>query len=119
MGDERPGEIISEVVALKPKMYSVKSQAYWFPSTNPHSTSSRAKGIPKAAKKHVSHQDFKDVLEGGATTTATFRSIRSVRHCNKTLEQSKRALSSFDDKKYILPDGVHTLSYGHFKIQGQ
>ena len=116
MGDEKPGEIISEVVALKPKMYSVKSQSYWYPSTNPHPISKRAKGIPKVAQKRITHDDYLHILKTSSTSTTSFRSIRSVKHVNKTLEFKKRALSAFDDKKYILNDGLFTLSYGHFRI---
>ena len=57
MSDEKPGEIISQVVALKPKMYSVKTQSYWFPSTDPFGEEKKAKGIPKVAKKRLSHAD--------------------------------------------------------------
>jgi hypothetical protein len=55
-------------------------------------------------------------LKTSSTSTTRFRSIRSIKHVNKTLEFKKRALSAFDDKKFILDDGICTLSYGHFKI---
>ena len=116
MSDEKPNVIICEVVALKPKMYSVKSQAYWFPSTNPYGEEKRAKGVPKVAKKRLTHEDYIEVLRISSTTTTTFRTIRSIRHTNQTLEIKKRALSAYDDKRFILDDGVHTLSYGHYKI---
>ena len=34
----------------------------------------------------------------------------------KTQEVNKLCLSAFDDKRYILPDGVCTLAYGYFRI---
>ena len=40
-------------------------------------------------------------------------------HVNQTLDLKKRALSAFDDKKYILGNGVETLSYGHYKISDE
>ena len=116
MSDEKPGEIISEVVALKPKLYSVKTQSYWFPSTDPYGETQKAKGVPKVAKKRLTHADYKEVLEEGSTKSTTFRTIRSKCHTNQTLELKKRALSAFDNKKYILEDGVSCLSYGHYKI---
>ena len=33
-----------------------------------------------------------------------------------TIEQTKVALSNFDDKRYILDDGYATLARGHFQI---
>ena len=75
-----------------------------------------AKGIPKAAKEKIGFQQYKDVLEQSTVNSVTFRSIRGVKHDNKTLELKKRGLSAMDDKKYILPDGVNTLSYGHYSI---
>jgi len=116
MSDEKPGEIISEVVALKPKLYSVKTQSYWYPSTDPYGETQKAKGVPKVAKKRLTHADYKEVLEEGSTKSTTFRTIRSKCHTNQTLELKKRALSAFDNKKYILEDGVSCLSYGHYKI---
>ena len=32
-------------------------------------------------------------------------------------EVNKIALSAFDDKRYYLADGIHSLAYGHYKIQ--
>ena len=50
------------------------------------------------------------------------RGIKSKNHnlgdCNWTLgtytyETNKRSLSCFDDKRYILKNGINTLAYGH------
>ena len=116
MSDERPGEIVSEVVALKPKMYSIQTQPYWFPTTNVVNEASRAKGVPGSAKRKLTHSDYQQVLDDCGTSTATFRAIRSVNHVNKTIEIKKRALSAQDDKKFILSNGIETLSYGHYNI---
>ena len=35
---------------------------------------------------------------------------------NKTIQFKKRALSALDDKKFILKNGIETLSYGHYNI---
>jgi hypothetical protein len=34
------------------------------------------------------------------------------------IEQTKVALSNFDDKRYILNDGYTTLAHGHYRIRG-
>ena len=33
-----------------------------------------------------------------------------------TVEQNKNALSAYDDKRFVLENGVNTLSWGHYKI---
>ena len=41
------------------------------------------------------------------------RSIRSDHHQVSSYEINKTSLSSFDDKRYILPDGITSYAYGH------
>ena len=41
------------------------------------------------------------------------KSIRSDRHQIKSYEINKVSLSPFDDKRYILDDGISSLAYGH------
>ena len=41
------------------------------------------------------------------------RRIQSEKHKIGTYEVKKISLSCFDDKRYILGDGVHTLAYFH------
>ena len=90
MSDERPGEIISEVVALKPKMYVVKAQSYWYPSRDPYPITKKAKGIPKVAQKRIRFADYLHILKTSTTSTTKFRSIRSVKHVNNLVVPSAR-----------------------------
>ena len=39
--------------------------------------------------------------------------IKAKKHKIGTYEIDKISLSCFDDKKYVLDDGVHTLAYFH------
>ena len=39
--------------------------------------------------------------------------IESKRHKLGTCEIDKISLSCFDDKRYVLDDGIHTFSYFH------
>ena len=41
------------------------------------------------------------------------RGIKSKNHNLGTYETNKRSLSCFDDKRYILKNGINTLAYGH------
>ena len=115
--DEKPGHIIKEVIALKPKMYSILAEE--LPSSSPTEKDHfmAAKGVSKAAQKNISHEDYRSVLEGRGTTSCDMRSIRSFNHKLFTLTINKRCLSAYDDKKFIMEDGVHTLCYGHFRIK--
>ena len=44
------------------------------------------------------------------------REIKSKNHNPGTYEISKKSLSCFGDKRYILKNGTNTLSYGHEDI---
>ena len=44
------------------------------------------------------------------------RGIKSNNHNITTYEKNKISLSAFDDKRYILDDGINTLPYGHKDI---
>ena len=42
--------------------------------------------------------------------------IKPFNHRMYTYEINKVSLSAFDDKRYILADGINTLAYGHKDI---
>ena len=44
------------------------------------------------------------------------RGIKPKNHNLGTYETSKRSLSCFYDKRYILKNGINTLAYGHEDI---
>ena len=69
-------------------------------------------------KKHVRHQSFADIINNTALVTyATFRLFKSSNDDVRTIEMNKVCLSAFDDKRYILDDGVSTLAYVHEDIK--
>ena len=43
--------------------------------------------------------------------------IGSEKHQLQTIRTNKVSLSSFDDKQFILEDGISTLTHGHYKIR--
>ena len=102
-----------EFVGLRAKMYSLH-----VPSSLSKSQK-KAKGIKKHfVNKHVRHQQFVDVLRRATEhTTSKFRCFRSTKHVINTVEMSKLCLCAFDDKRYILDDGVRTLAYGHYSLR--
>ena len=46
------------------------------------------------------------------------KKILSEKHSVGTYDINKISLSCFDDKRYVLDDGVNTLAYGHKDIVG-
>ena len=76
-----------------------------------------AKGISRShVVKNLKHMDYLHTLQTIKSSYATFRIITSHKHALKTQEVNKLCLSAFDDKRYILPDGVSTFARGHFTI---
>ena len=107
--DETEGVPIREAIVLKPKMYSLL--------LNDGQNPKRAKSVPRAAKSKLTHEDYRAVLEKATTKQIQASSIRSFKHVLFTIKVSKKGLSAFDDKKYVMQDGVNCLSYGHYKIK--
>ncbi|XP_069950770.1 uncharacterized protein [Cherax quadricarinatus] len=114
--DSRKGELgllksemcdnhISELIALKAKMYSVKIAGR---STNV----SRAKGIPSQFMPLLTHARYKNVLSNVDRELFTCKSIGNVKGEICTVKINKRGLSAFDDKRYHLNTN-ESLAYGH------
>ncbi len=86
--DERPTEIIKEVIALKPKMYSIETQKLLCDKRDPHDCSPScfighsitAKGVPKKAQENIRHEMYRDVLTKQTTTHITAATIKAVNH---------------------------------------
>ena len=106
--DETGSLPISEFVGLRSKMYSIKLDNGKEKKTG--------KGIKKSVlKKEMRHQDFKDCLFLRQDYEHTMVNFRSQHHQLFTIKQSKRSLSPFDDKRYILEDGCTTTAHGHWR----
>ena len=108
--DESCGKIMSEFVGLRSKMYS-----YIMEDSKGGMT---AKGIKKnIIKKDIIHEDYKNTLLYEEQMRHKMRTIRSVKHKLQSFEINKISLSCFDDKRYILNDGINSYAYGHYKIK--
>jgi hypothetical protein len=108
MKDETDGTPISEFVGLRAKMYSFQCGG---------SDHKRAKGVKRqVVKSTLNHQDYVDILRGKTYRYDDMRLIRSQLHNLYTVNLRKKSLAAFDDKRYILADGVTTLAYGHRRI---
>ena len=110
MKDEAAGQIISEFVGLRSKMYSYIK--------NNLKEARTAKGIKKnIIKKQLTHETYKDVLFNEKQLRHSMNTIRSKNHEIGSYEINKISLSAFDDKRYILEDGITSYAYGHHLIK--
>ena len=101
MNDEFGGVIVSSFVGLKSKMYSMKKiddKEY-----------NAAKGVSIATE----FDKFKDVLFNKKTIRHKMKRIQSKKHKLGTYEIDEISFSCFDNKRYVLDDGIYTLSYFH------
>ena len=107
--DEAMGKSIKEFVGLRAKLYSYKMDK--------GEESKKCKGIKKrVVEKTITHEDYKNCLLTGKEQLRKMNIIRSYEHEVYTEEVNKVALSAEDDKRYITDDGIHTLAWGHYKL---
>ena len=117
--DEANGEPIVEFVGLKPKMYSyILLHELPNKGVNPVEKH-RSKGICRAAARRLRHKDFLEQLQRPAENYLVNRRIASKLHKLYTYEIKKRGLCAYDDKRFLLEDGVTSLAFGHTRITAQ
>ena len=76
----------------------------------------KAKGIVKSViKKNLKHEMYKKILITSGKMYSRMKVIRSQKHRVYTMDQNKISLSAYDDKRYLLEDGINSLAYGHFR----
>ena len=114
MKDESNGSVITEFVGLRPKMYSYTTLV-----SADLKESKRAKGIQRAALASIHHADYVAQLNVPNENYVNIRRIGQKHHRIYTIESEKRGLCSFDDKRYMLSDGIHTLAHGHYKVRNE
>jgi hypothetical protein len=108
--DELNGKQMTEFVGLRSKLY-----AY---SKEDGEEKMKAKGVSKPVIKNtLSVEQYRQVLLSREETRVTMNILRSKRHEIFGSEVHKIGLSPFDDKRYVLPNGVETLAYGHYSIK--
>ena len=106
MKDELSGKIVSEFVGLKSKMYSL--------ITEDDKELFKAKGVNVRSR----HGEFYDVLFDKKVVRHNMKRIQSKHHRLCTYDVFKISLSCFDDKRYVLDNGIDSLAYFHKDIRG-
>ena len=102
--DEYGGTPIKEYVGTKSKTYSIRDMNYC--KNNTH----------KGHNYNIIYDDFEDVLFNEKVIRHSMGGMESIDHKMYTYEINKKSLSAFDDKRYILADGINTLSNGYKDI---
>ena len=109
MKDEYNGIPVTHFVGLRPKMYCMK--------TLTGKVTKRAKGVKRyAVSSFLTFDDCYQCLVSHTQKLVETSNIRSYRHKVYSERKKKVALSAQDDKRYVKPDGIYTLAWGHKDI---
>ena len=77
-----------------------------------------AKGVKNnVIKRELCHSDYGAVLYNCTTMRHQMKTIRSEHHQISSYQINKVSLSPFDDKRYILDDGITSYAYGNKNIK--
>ncbi|CAI6365291.1 unnamed protein product [Macrosiphum euphorbiae] len=118
--DEMKSIIIKKFVSLRPKLYAYKT-------VDGTEQKKKAKGVKKyIIKNHMQFNNYMDILNAfinhrtlkDEQTHRKMNFIQSNKHVVHSKTMNKLVLSANDDKRYIMDDGINTLAYGHYKLNG-
>lgn len=108
--DELNGQIMTEFVGLKSKMYSIR--------VNNIDKMKKAKGVKKyVLNNKISFDDYMTCIRENCSIVRSQNSFQSKQHTVFSVKQRKVALSSADNKRYVLENNIDTLPWGHYSIE--
>ena len=108
MKDENCGRIVLKFVCVRAKAYAILTT---------EDVTKHIKGVKKSTvTKQISVEDFENCLFKKELIKCTQNCIRSFKHNVYTVCEHKLALSPFDDKRYLIPNSIETLPWGHRNI---
>ena len=121
MKDELGDAIMTEFVALRPKLYSYRkvdgSKTSKAPEGPYFTEDKKCKGIKECVvKKTLTFEDYKTCLFNDSTEYRSQLMFRSTKHEVHTIEVNKVTLNRDDDKQIIKKDGISTFARSY---QGQ
>ena len=108
MTDELNGQVLEECVLLRSKMFSIKYV---------DGVKQSAKGVQRSVKKSLHDDKYRSCLFEKTSRRAPMMRIHAENHQIQISMTNKVALNCFDDKRFILSDGITTLPHGHFWIE--
>ena len=104
MNNEYGAIPIDEYTGLRSKMYSIRN------------INKKRKSIHKGHNSYISGDEYYDTLFNRKILRHEMTGIKSTKHKLYTYKSNKSSTSCFDDKCYILSDGINTLPYGQKDI---
>ena len=104
MKNEFEGKIVDKFTGLKSKMYSIKN------------IDGKEFNTAKGVNIGTEFKEFKDTLFDKKIIRHKMNRFQSKKHRLGTYEINKISLSCFDDKRFALSDGIHTLACFHKDI---
>ena len=111
--DELEGKTLLEFIGLRAKVYS-----FIYEDDDKNVEVQKCKGMKKSVvRKKINHDHYKRCLFEGTPHYEEMNVFKAKKHQISAVTQRKLALSQFDDKRYILNDGITSLAYGHYKIE--
>ena len=106
MKDELGGKIMTEIVELRPKLYSYRKLDGL--------EDKKCKGIKKCiVKKTLTFEDYKTCLFNDSTEYRSQLMFRSAKHEVHTIEVNKVTLNRDEDKRTSRKEGISTFARGH------
>ena len=102
--DEMLGKRMTEFIALRSKVYSYRTEG--------EEDVRKAKGVCRATiRNHLQFEDYTDALYNRQVINRDNIILSSDKHKMYMAHVSRKALSPFDPKRWIAPDGVTTEAY--------
>ena len=99
----------TEFIGLRATMYALRMIR--------KSDTKRIKGVKKnVVAKTITFDDYERCLNDVTIQSRRQSCIRSTLHEVYTVSELKLALNPYDDKRYVVPESVATLPWGHYKI---
>ena len=103
------GKIITHFIGLKPKAYCYKV----YGDEKEHK---KSKGVVKhKVSNQLSYKTYEETLNRNCKEEVSFNTIRSKNHQIYSINQTKYALSNYDNKRYWYSD-FESLPFGHYAI---
>lgn len=102
--DELCGKELQVFIGLKSKTYAMK--------IDNGDIYKKAKGITRGYKESLTFNQFESCIKEICEVNLVQYQIRASGHSVKTMKVNKLAFSSFEDKRYLLVCGIHSVPYG-------
>lgn len=102
--DELGGDIITEFIGLRAKLYSIKTLKTQI---------KKAKGVSKPITKSLNTTNYKQTLFNNVELKRKMNMIKSIGHVLYSQEVNKVILKRADDKIQVQSNQINTLPWGH------